>query len=286
MTSRSPSRAEPEPGAGLIRVDRPDDPRLAAYRELSDAALRRRVEEGGAVFVAEGHLAAGRLARSAYPVVSLLVAEGKAGAFPDLVRAVGSRGAPVYVASPEVLRATVGFDLHRGVVALGRRSAPAPTGTLVGGPGPLLVAEGLNDHENLGSLFRNAAALGAGGVLLDPTSADPLYRRSVRVSLGHVLAVVWARSRDWPADLVRLGDAGWRVVALTPDPGAAPLRSLPTGGRVALLVGAEGPGLSAAALAAAGERARIPMSDGVDSLNVATAAAVALYHLASVPPGP
>lgn len=231
------------------------------------------------MFVAEGHLAVRRLVRSAYPIVSLLLAEGRADAFPDLVRAVASRGAVVYVASREVLRATVGFDLHRGVVALGRRLPPAPVEVLAGVSGPLIVAEGLNDHENLGSLFRNAAALGAGGVLLDPTCADPLYRRSVRVSLGHVLAVAWARSRDWPGDLAVLGDAGWRVVALTPDPGAAPLRSLPTGGRVALLVGAEGPGLSAAALGAVGERARIPMSGGADSLNVATAAAVALYHL-------
>lgn len=243
------------------------------------------MEEGGAVFVVEGHLAVGRLVRSAYPVVSLLLAEGRVDAFPDLVGAVGSAGAPVYVASPEVLRATVGFDLHRGVVALGRRLPPAPPAVLATGPGPLLVAEGLNDHENLGSLFRNAAALGASGVLLDPTCADPLYRRSVRVSLGHVLAVAWARSNDWPGDVVRLGDAGWRIVALTPERGAAPLRSLAAGGRVALLVGAEGPGLSAAALSVAGERARIPMSDGVDSLNVATAAAVALHHLGSAVPG-
>jgi len=255
--------------------------RLAAYRELRDAALRRRVEEGGAVFVAEGHLAVESLVRSAYPVVSLLLADGRAGALAELVGAVGSRGAPVYVASPEVIRATVGFDLHRGVVALGRRLPPALPEVLAAGPGPLVVAEGLNDHENLGSLFRNAAGLGAGGVLLDPTCADPLYRRSVRVSLGHVLAVAWARSCDWPGDLVRLGDAGWRIVALTPDPSAIPLRALPIGGRVALLVGAEGPGLSDPALAAAGERARIPMSGGVDSLNVATAAAVALHHLGS-----
>ena len=234
------------------------------------------------MFVAEGHLAASRLAGSHYPMVSLLLGRGKADAFPDLVRAFESAGAPVYVASPEVLSRTVGFDLHRGVVALGRRLPPSRTGDLVAGPGPLVVAEGLNDHENLGALFRNASALGATGVLLDPSSADPLYRRSVRVSLGHVLCVPWARSSDWPADLGHLGAAGWRVVALTPEPTAPALGSALRGRRVALVVGAEGPGLSAAALALAGEKARIPMSPGVDSLNVATAAAIGLYHLASV----
>ncbi|MST33354.1 hypothetical protein GHK86_11575, partial [Acidimicrobiaceae bacterium USS-CC1] len=138
----------------LIPVDDPDDPRLDAYRELRDAALRRRLEAREGVFVAEGHLAATRLLESAYPVVSLLVAEGKGAALPDLVRAVEERGAPVYVAAPEVLARTVGFDLHRGVVALGRRLPPVPVDAVAAGPGPLLVAEGLNDHENLGALFR------------------------------------------------------------------------------------------------------------------------------------
>ncbi|HET9070583.1 MAG TPA: RNA methyltransferase [Acidimicrobiales bacterium] len=231
------------------------------------------------MFVAEGRLAATRLLESAYPVVSLLVAEGKGAALPDLVRAVEQRGVPVYVAAPAVLARTVGFDLHRGVVALGRRLPPVPVDAVAAGPGPLLVAEGLNDHENLGALFRNAAALAAGGVVLDPTGADPLYRRSVRVSLGHVLHVPWARSADWPGDLRRLRAGGWRLLALTPGPGARPLPAVAPAGRTALLVGAEGPGLSAAALAAADEAVRIPMAPGVDSLNVATTAAVALYHL-------
>ncbi|MHB1929268.1 MAG: TrmH family RNA methyltransferase, partial [Acidimicrobiales bacterium] len=179
----------------------------------------------------------------------------------------------------EVLRRTIGFDLHRGVVALGRRLPPREVGDLLDAAGPLVVAEGLNDHENLGALFRNAAALGAGGVVLDPRGADPLYRRSVRVSLGHVLGVPWARCADWPADLDRLRAAGWRVVALTPSPRAQPLRGVTGGARTALLVGAEGPGLTVGALAGADEAVRIPMAGGVDSLNVATAAAIALYHL-------
>jgi tRNA G18 (ribose-2'-O)-methylase SpoU len=223
------------------------------------------------LFVAEGHLAAARLAGSRYPVVSLLLATEKVAAHAALIAAVRARGAPVYHASRRVIASTVGFDLHRGVVALGGRLAPLTVADLAAVSGPLLAVEGVNDHENLGALFRNAAAFAAGGVVLDPTCADPLYRRSVRVSLGHVLGVPFARSTDWPADLGRLGRP---VLALTP---AAARTVAPVRGAVALLVGAEGPGLSAGALAAADDAVGIPMAPGVDSLNVATAAAIALF---------
>jgi tRNA G18 (ribose-2'-O)-methylase SpoU len=144
--------------------------------------------------------------------------------------------------------------------------------------------EGVNDHENLGALFRNAAALGVDAVLLGPRCADPLYRRSVRVSMGHVLRVPFVElAGPWPAALNRLRDAGLRIAALTPAPDAVPLsRSAAGTDRVALLLGAEGPGLSADALAAADLRIRIPMAPGVDSLNVATAAAVAFHVLGEV----
>ncbi len=267
----------------MIRVGDPDDDRLAGYRELRDAVLRRQVEERDSLFVTEGHLAVQRLVASTYPVVSLLIGEGRAEPLAGLAQAVGSRGAPVYIASQEVLDRTVGFRLHRGVVALGRRRPPTPFEELVAlaGPGPLVAAEGLNDHENLGSLFRNAAALGAAGVLLDPRSADPLYRRSVRVSVGHVLTLPWSRSRYWPAELRRLAGAGWQVVALTPDLAAPSLHGFRPRGRVALLVGSEGHGLSAAARDAADVELRVPMRAGVDSLNVATAAGIALFHLSN-----
>jgi tRNA G18 (ribose-2'-O)-methylase SpoU len=147
------------------------------------------------------------------------------------------------------------------------------------------VLEGLNDHENLGSLFRNAAALGADGALLSPTCADPLYRRAVRVSLGHVLRVPFARVGGWPADLGLLRERGWQVVALTPRAEAEPVTVLEAlDGPVALMVGAEGRGLSGEALAAADRWVRIPMAPGVDSVNVATAAAIALHRLGGASP--
>lgn len=277
--------------AVLIRIDDPADPRLADYRELNDPGLRRRIEEARGVFVVEGRVAVRQLLRAGWPVGSLLVDEHQAAAVPDLLDAVEARDAPVYVASRAVLAATVGFDLHRGVVAVAPRPAPADPGPLVDAArgGLLLVLEGVNDHENIGALFRNAAAFGAAAVLLDPTTADPLYRRSVRVSAGHVLSVPFARLAPWPAGLDRLRAAGFLVAALAPDRASFPRKPLPQqlarlsrGGGVALIVGAEGPGLSAGALAAADAVVSIPMATGVDSLNVATAAAVVLSHLATL----
>jgi tRNA G18 (ribose-2'-O)-methylase SpoU len=193
---------------------------------------------------------------------------------------------PLFVATQAVVEATVGFRLHRGVVACASRVAPVDAAAVVRSARRLLVIEGVNDHENLGGLFRNAAAFGVDAVLLDPTTADPLYRRSVRVSLGHVLRVPFARLEPWPAALELLHTAGVATVALTPDLSATPIARLaaelaarhrPT--PLALIVGAEGPGLTAATRRASAQRVRIPMADGVDSLNVATAAAVALHAL-------
>jgi tRNA G18 (ribose-2'-O)-methylase SpoU len=166
------------------------------------------------------------------------------------------------------------------VLASADRGAPADPAALVAGVRVVAVAEGLGDHENVGALFRNAAAFGVDAVLLDPTTADPLYRRSVRVSLGHVLRVPHARLPALPAGLGVVRAAGLEVVALTPASDAEPVSALAPGGPpVALVVGAEGPGLTAATLAAADRRVRIPLAAGVDSLNVATAAAVAFHRL-------
>jgi tRNA G18 (ribose-2'-O)-methylase SpoU len=197
----------------------------------------------------------------------------------------------VLVAPPEVLDAVVGFHAHRGILGLAERhQLPDPVALLA--HARLVVAvEGVNDHENMGALFRNAAAFGADAVVLDPRCCDPLYRRSVRVSLGHALRVPFARVPTWPEAGVLLRRAGLTTVALTPDSSAVPvddalavLRAGPGGvpARVAVLVGAEGPGLSPAALASAALRVRIPLSPQVDSLNVATAAAVVLHRLAEV----
>jgi tRNA G18 (ribose-2'-O)-methylase SpoU len=167
------------------------------------------------------------------------------------------------------------------VLAVAERPNLPSVPALVATEHRVLVLEGINDHENLGSLFRNAAAFGVGAIVLDPTAADPLYRRATRVSLGHVLRVPFARASDWPGALDLLRDTGFAIVALTPEPTAEPLASLAADppARVALVLGSEGAGLSAAALEAAGRRVRIPMVDGVDSVNVATAAAIALSAL-------
>jgi tRNA G18 (ribose-2'-O)-methylase SpoU len=289
----------------LIAVDVPEDPRLDLYRNLNDPAGRIRLDADHSVFVVEGRLAVQRLVTSRYTVRSLLVDDHQVAAVSELVAAVRARGVPVFVGSREVVARTVGFDFHRGVVAVANRPSPLSADQVLadavgtsaphGNPRVIAILEGINDHENIGSLFRNAAAFGVSGVLLDPTCADPLYRRSVRVSVGHVLRVPFARLETWPADLGQVRAAGFIVAALGPrdsiDSGApnhslAELRartspSVHQGG-VALVLGAEGTGLTRAAMAASDLRVSIPMADGVDSLNVATAAAVAFYAITCI----
>lgn len=296
-TDRS-SPAVDWPVGPLISVSDPADDRVAQYRDLNDPQLRRRVDAESSIFVVEGKLAVAALLDSPFRVRSLLVDERQLVASSALVESVRARGAPVYVAPPRVVTNTVGFALHRGVVAIAHRPAqPDPRAVLAeasgrssagGGPPLIAVLEGLNDHQNIGSLFRNAAAFGVAALLIDPTCADPLYRRSVRVSLGHVLRVPFARLAPWPTGLCEVRAAGFTVVALVPHPPPdRPTRSLSelagwrarTGRPLALMVGAEGPGLSGPALAAADGLATIPMASGVDSLNVATAAAVAFHRL-------
>jgi tRNA G18 (ribose-2'-O)-methylase SpoU len=255
---------------------------LDDYLALNDPARRRQVERRGAFFIVEGTLALEALLASPYPLRSVLVTESRSGAVRDLLGPARS-GVPVLVRPDAEVAAVTGFAFHRGVLASADRLPLPPPGDLVAGARRLAVLEGLNDHENVGSLFRNAAAFGVDAVLADPTTADPLYRRSVRVSLGHVLRVPWTRLDDWPVGLGRLRLAGFELVALTPAPDAEPIDALVADPpeRVALLLGAEGPGLSAAALSAADRRVRIPIAAGVDSLNVATAAAVAFHRLST-----
>ena len=228
--------------------------------------------------IAEGVVVVRRLLDSPYPVRSLL---GVPRRLDELAGDLDRVDVPAYAADADVMAETVGFHLNRGVLAVADRAeVPDPAG-LAARARVLAVCEGVGDHENLGSLFRNAAALGVDGVLLGPFCSDPLYRRSVRVSMGHVLRVPFAPlPGPWPSSLDLLRDAGLTVAALTPSPDAVPLaRAGLAGRRTALLLGAEGPGLSEEALAAADVRVRIPMATGVDSLNVATAAAVAFHAI-------
>jgi len=255
---------------------------LADFVALGDPVTRRRVERDGGYFVVEGILAIERLlSLPRWGIRTLALLPRVAG---RLAGRLDGFDAPVVVADEAVLGQVVGFDIHRGALASVDRIEPIDAGDLVPIDGLLLVAEGVNDHENLGALYRNAAAFGVRGVLLDPTCADPFYRRSVRVSLGNVLAVPTGRLASLPAGLISLADRSVTTIALTPhserslsDLTAADLGS----GAVALVVGAEGPGLTDSTLAAATHRIAIDMAAGVDSLNVATAAAIALHHLSS-----
>ena len=243
-----------------------DDPRLAPYVGMYAAD-----ERGDDLCVVESRLAVAALLESPYAPVSLLVAERLVDPLHALIEVFPG---DVLVATQDTINATVGYNMHRGVAACARRGAPLSVGDVVATGARLVVTEGVSDPENLGALFRNAAAFGVDGLLLDPTTCDALSRRTIRVSLGHALRVPFAR-----AELSELVDAlsGVTVIALTPT-GTTTLREV-QGDRFALMVGNEGNGLSAEAMARADVRAAIPMAKGVDSLNVATAAAVALALL-------
>jgi tRNA G18 (ribose-2'-O)-methylase SpoU len=261
-----------------ISITDPGDSRIAAYRHLRDAEWRRRMEAGQGVFVVEGPGAVRTLLNTGWPVLSVLLRPERVAALVDVVDATETRGAPVYVASPACFDAIAGFHVHRGVLALGgRRPEPDPS-MLLATAGILVVVEGVNDHENLGAIFRNAAALGAGAVLLDPTCCDPLYRRSVRVSVGQVLRVPFSRMSPWPEALDAVASSGFSIVALDPH-SPTTIDVIPPIAKVALMVGREGPGLSEAAFSKSTCRVRIPMAPGVDSLNVASALAIALNRL-------
>lgn len=251
------------------------DGRLSDYRDLTDRQLRQLREHAEGFFIAEGELALRAAAEVGWPVRSVLLTAEK---LASLEPVVDRLEATVFVAPRSVMDAVGGFKIHRGVLAAVARPDSRPWRQLIPHHGPVLLAEEVNDLENMGSLFRAAAAFGAQAVILSPRCADPLYRRCVRVSLGHVMRVPFAVADDWPEPLSHLSSAGWRVAGLSPV-GATSLDDLPASRRTALVVGAEGPGLSARALAACTDTVRIEMSPAVDSLNVAVAAAIALHEV-------
>ena len=257
-------------------VTDPADPRIGDYVGLTDAARRMRAEPAAGFFIAEGDQVVRRAAAAGYPPRSVLVSPQR---LADLSQEIAGLPCPVLVASYDVLQAVTGFHVHRGILAsFGRLPLRDPDEVLAAAR-RVVVLEGLTNHTNLGAVFRSAAGLGMEAVLLSPTCADPLYRRAVRVSMGEVFAVPHAFLADWPGALTGLVHRGFRVLAMTPAEDAVRLEDvrLDDAERAALLLGAEGPGLTEAALAAGSQRVRIPMAAGVDSLNVAAAAAVGCW---------
>jgi tRNA G18 (ribose-2'-O)-methylase SpoU len=262
----------------VVAVEDPDDPRLVDYRSLTDVALRTRIEPPHGLFIAEGSLVIERAIAANYQLRSALMTPQW---LDRTAPTLQPSDAPVYLGSEQLLRTLTGFHVHRGALASVHRRPLADFDDLVRDCRRLVVIEDLVNHTNLGAIFRAAAALGMDGVVLSPESADPLYRRSVRVSMGAVFGVPYARAPRWPGALETLRADGYRVMALTPAPDASPLDDLVVGEteRIAVVLGTEGPGLSAAAADLADHRVRIPMTAGIDSLNVAAAAAVAFWQL-------
>jgi tRNA G18 (ribose-2'-O)-methylase SpoU len=254
-------------------VDDPADPRLADYRDLKERHLN---SETGR-FVAEGERVVRRLLASGLEVCSLLVTPPRLAALGDALD-VGRAPFLVFVAEPSVLDRIAGFHVHRGCLAVGRRPAPGPLSPRARG---VVVLEDLVDVDNLGSIARSAAAFGAGALLLSPRCADPFYRKAIRVSLGAVFDLPITRLPRWPDALDELRVQGFATIAAVVSPDATPLPRFTPPPRWALVLGAEGPGLSPPARAACDHRVTVPMSPsrGADSLNVATAAAVMLYAL-------
>jgi tRNA G18 (ribose-2'-O)-methylase SpoU len=267
-------------GVHVCDIDDPDDARLDNFRDLNSIDRRPDLPSGKGLVIAEGVLVVQRMLASPFTPLAFLGTDRR---LTELTADLAGNAAPFYRASAEVMAEAIGFHLNRGVLAAARRIPERSVEQVADGARTIAVLEGVNDHENLGSIFRNAAGLDVDAVVFGSGCADPLYRRAVRVSMGHALLVPYARAAAWPADLNTLQQMGFRLLAMTPASDAATLSAAMTamrGERVAILVGAEGPGLSHAALKASDQRVRVPMSRGTDSLNVATAAALAFYERA------
>ena len=262
----------------VVDVTAPADPRLDDFRDLNSVDRRPDLPSGKGLVIAEGVLVVQRMLASRFTPRALLGTDRR---LAELGADLHGVSAPYYRVEADVMAEAVGFHLNRGVLASASRAAELSVAQVLDGARTVAVLEGVNDHENLGSIFRNAAGLGGDAVIFGSGCADPLYRRAVRVSMGHALLVPFARAARWPADLHVLRDAGFRLLAMTPDEGAPRLADAMDGladGKVAILVGAEGPGLQEHTMRASDVRVRIAMARGTDSLNVATAAALAFYE--------
>jgi len=271
---------------GVTWVADPDDERVRDYLRLTDVALRRVLEPREGLYLAESEKVIRRALAAGHRMRSVLMAPRWVTDLADLVDLAVGQGVPVYVASPAVIQEMTGFHLHRGALASMHRPALPEPEEVLAGARRVAVLEDIVDHTNVGAVFRSAAALGVDAVLVTPRCADPLYRRSVRVSMGTVFQVPWTRIPDWPASLERLREAGFTVAALALSEDAVALDELAADPpeRLALVLGTEGDGLSPRTVATSDVVVRIPMAAGVDSLNVAAASAVAFWALRASSP--
>ncbi|MGH3366376.1 MAG: TrmH family RNA methyltransferase [Nocardioidaceae bacterium] len=270
--------------ARLIEVDNPRDPRLADYVDLRDTQLRRSLEAEHGLFIAEGEKVVRRAVEAGHGVRSFVMAPRWLSGLSDVLDRAGD--APCYVVDESVAEQVTGFHVHRGALASLQRRPLRTADEVLTGARTVVVLEDIVDHTNVGAIFRTAAAFGVDAVLLSPRCADPLYRRAVKVGMGAVFRMPYARMDRWYDGLAHLRTQGFSVVALTPAADAVPLDEAVQSPRVALVLGSEGHGLTHRWLTSSDERARIPMGAEVDSLNVAAAAAVACYILTQRrPPG-
>jgi len=261
--------------AALIHVDDATDTRLADYRDLRDVELRKHLESQHGLFLAEGEKVLRRAVEAGFRARSFLMAPRWLEGLSDVLE---SSGAPCYVVTEDVAEEVTGFHVHRGALASLERIPLRPVAEVVRDARTIVVLEDVVDHTNVGAIFRSAAALGVDAVVLSPRCADPLYRRSIKVAMGAVFSVPYARMDDWYDGLATIADAGFTTVALTPAEDAVEIEQAVAGvAKVALLMGSEGPGLSHRWMRAADRRAVIPMAAGINSLNVAAATAVACY---------
>jgi tRNA G18 (ribose-2'-O)-methylase SpoU len=277
----------------IISITDLADPRLADYAHLTDVALKKARGSEHGLYLAESLLVMERALRAGHEPRSVLALGGSVD---DAVRAIGDRDVPIFVGPGELLEELTGYVLHRGIIASMHRPALPTVESLLAGSGAdgadgaggtggarrIVVLENVADPTNVGAIFRSVAAIGADAVLVTPRCSDPFYRRAIRVSMGTVLQVPWTRVGDWPSTRETLVAAGFHIAALALTDDAVDLRSFAATApeRVALVLGAEGEGLTPEAIAAADTVVQIPMAHGIDSLNVAATAAVAMYALA------
>ena len=263
----------------LHHLESADDPRVADYTQLTDVHLRKVREPAEGLYIAESSRVLRRALAAGHRPRSFFLAEKWLADLADVFEQYPD--VPVYVGPAALLEEITGFHLHRGAMAAMHRPAPAPLPELLAGARRVAVLEDIVDHTNVGAIFRSAAALGLDAVLVTPRCGDPLYRRSVRVSMGTVFQVPWARLEDWPADLAVLRDHGFTVAAMELTDDAVDVDELAARNpeKLALVLGTEGAGMSPETLAAVDLAVKIPMRPGVDSLNVAAASAVAFWEL-------